>query len=503
VVDKCAELGGQPYMVLESLKELYNTTNNRKLYALDTQQGFHEKSDCTMPKFLPLVRRQPQSYASFVQRNPEWTQVITTNSCKIFRTNLAQKIIPQIVEPLIKLSEDTSLEIQKEAFKLLQENNQQRLFGKTINKPEDIEIRIKTQEGKTPIFADELLNKAADKALIYWKKEVDNIKSLNPRNNKKYHKGFMAEMLKATQETKAFTYALTRTHHPHRLTEMQQLPDLNTRISNSINSRSVKPHDLHDLRNHSYLFSDTKMSKSSETWEHSESIQALRMTNLWPWALQDKLVEEARQLLDSSHKNTADHSYLELYTNNLPELTTPEDSLFIILTHDGPLINQFLASYTGIEENFFHPDQNTPKKSIFCPSAIHKKLGLSKRQPAEYTHQVAWIGSEFIRFAYKEALAEIKPYISKAENEKLFELINANATGKNDQTLQAMQQTIKEQENIPQTLKTALGNLIEQTYKLEEFVRRDIQNRGKAAKSANYEYRQKILLNKRAELQIC
>lgn len=498
-IDACAKLSGQPYAVLEALREVYKITGRSNLHYIDTEQGFHEKSDCTIPAFMNML--EPNKYTNFLQRNPEWTRIVTTSKCSEFREDLATKIIPRTVQPLMELAEQTSHIIQKKAFRLMQERNETYLDGKEIKKPEDIDIKINISEKNNPVFVGELLNEAADISLPFWIQQIDKIGALNS-NERKYHKGFMTSIIKAMQETKAFSYELIKNYSPDKLALIENLPTIE-------NSDPLNQDYRKKISEKSHLFADIKLPTGVAWWEQHEAIQALRMTRLWPWSLKENLSEESKGKLKQCHKNTADTSYLRLYTDILPKVSKPQNTLFILLTNDGPLIDQFLEASTGMamtskkEQYQNQKGQKSTETTEFKPSNVYNELGLTEREPREYPHQAAWAGLEFVRFAYKEVLDSIKNYLSKDELRNLSEIIDDN---KSKNRLGDVHYILKNLLNVdspvPDALKEALNVLLENTNYMEEFVSKDIQQHGAAARNGRYEYRKTLLMEKRNELQI-
>lgn len=505
-VDACAELGGQPYNVLESLQKVYKITGRRNLHFIDTEQGFHEKSNCTVPEFLPMLERNPNGYVSFLQRNPDWTQIVPTPRCQKFREDLAKKIIPKIVHPLMEAADEASQKIRQEAFNLMQERGHFILDGKEINKAEDIDVKINISEKNNPVFVGELLNEAADKVIPFWKGQVDKIPALNSNNSKKCHKGFMADMIKASQEIKAFSYIFINAYQPNKLLEIQNLPS----VDDMVNTGAITPNCLRKTSEQSHIFSDVNLKNDDKWWEQSEVIQALRMTKLWPWALKGNLSEDTKALINSCHKNTADMSYLNLYSDIIPTLGEPQNTLFMLITNDGPLIEQFLEVSTGVAKNLVKEPydakggRRTKKNTVFAPSSIYEQLALSKKEPGEYPRQAAWAGSEFVRFAYKEVLDSVKDYIEKDELRSLFKIIKRNSITEQEtgNAYSILKTELNKNESIPVELKSALGELLEKTHTMEKFVSKDIQNHGRVIKEGRYDHRQNHLLNKRNELQI-
>ncbi|NBO18562.1 MAG: hypothetical protein EBV03_04915 [Proteobacteria bacterium] len=493
-VDSCAELGGQPYAVLEKLKALYSITGKRKLTVIDTEQGFHEKSNCTIPAYMPMLQSKPTRYAQFLQRNPEWTQVVTTPSCQRFRSDLAGLLLMHAF-PLMDAAERIVGCIRHEAWSLMKQRGQDTLDGKRIHRQSDIQVRVVGSEGGNLVFANPLISEAADRAMADWRLEMEKIETLNP-SVKKFHKGFMAEMVRAMQDIKANSYAFTQQFDPTQLSQIQCLPTP---------PGGLRP-DLKWLSEHACLFSDTRLPYTRQWWQRSESIQALRLSGLWPWALKSKLTEEAKEALKDIHKNTADRSYLNLFANVMPGVSPPETTLLLVLTHDGPLISQMLECASGVRSATVkkqHRGGGHHFEEVYEPSNIYNELGLTRRKPEEYPYQAAWVGSEFVEFAYKEVLDSLKPYLEKGAREALFDAIRENSPTKTlavpvyEQLKGAMAGI-----ELNGPLRDALEHLLEETHKLESNVRADIQAYGVVSKEGRYNYRKDVLMQKRTELRI-
>ncbi len=506
-VDACAEFGGKPYEILEALQKTYKITGRRNLNFIDTEQGFHEKSNCTIPDFISIQKNRQNNYIGFLNRNPEWTNVIVTTKCNKFRNDLATKIIPKTVLPLIELSEKTSEKIQEETFKLMKEYRQTHINGKKIYSPYDIEVKIKLNEKDNYIFVENLVSKAADKVLPFWNNEISKIESLhsnshNKLDNNKYHKRVMASKIKASQEIKAFSYGLTKLYSPLELNEIKNLPKKYTDHDNHI----INDAYIGKLSEYSHIFSDTRLSKDTKWWEKSEAIQALRMTNLWPWSLKNAFSEETKIMINNCHKNAADMSYLKLYTDTLPELNDPKNTLFILLTHDAPLIKQFLETSTSISKTSISEQKNvknSKKIEVFTESKIYEQFSLTKRNLEEYPHQAAWVGSEFVRFIYKEILDSIKGYIGKNEHISLVNIIEQNNAHNNwsQKPYNELKLCLNKHHIQPPQLKTALYELLEKGHSLEIFLR-DKKHSNITSRNGEYHIRKQSLLDKKQEMQI-
>ena len=448
-VDACADLGGKPYKVLEELKKLYAITHRRKLRYIDSEQGFHEKSDCTIPPFIPFLERKLNNYAQFIQDNPNWTIIARTPLCKNFVSELSKNIIPTVVFPLLDAAERISTTIQHEAYKIMQQEGKEEIGGKRISAATDIPVIIEKNYNQNYSLTDSILNRAADKALSTWQNKMHYIKGYDGRNKAKGHKGFMLKMIKAMQELKACSCVLEEfSQHATKQEREYHLPKLS------------------ELSQNSHYFASRTLSKTIDFWQHNESIQALRLTELWPWKLKNMLSETTANMLKQSHKNTADKSYLYLLSNILPEQSNTLQTLYILVTHDGPLIKQCLEVSTGIA---LHGDEE------FKDSTIHKRLNLAKRPLDGYPRQLALTGGEFCNFIYRELLAAISPYIASEERSYLSQAIRTH-TPKNDQEIYAkFKASIDVNSTIPDAVYDTVNTLLQTNHDMEQYTKNDTE----------------------------
>ena len=475
-VDACAELGGHPYDVLEKLKALYEHTGRRDLHVIDTQQGAQEKTNASSRVFLPMIPGGQTRFARFVLSNPGWTQVETTACCRQFRAGLAG-IMPTHVFPFLSAAEEAAASIQKETFELMRARHQHSLHGHKVHKASDVMLHMQ-RNGNNIVFADALVSQAADNVMPQWRTAMLGIEALNG-NTRANQKGYMAEMIAAMQDIKAYSYGLTRQFNPPATAAMIRLPTP---------QGGLKP-DLEWLHAHAHLFTATKLPEDVEWWSQAEATQALRLTPLWPWSQKSQLTEEARAKLKELHKNTADNSYLHLFANHMPDISPPENTLYVLLTHDGPLIRQMLECSSGVA--LVDEKKNGKahgKDASFVPTRIYEELGLTKRKPQEYPHQAAWVGSEFVEFVYKEVLDTLKPYIEKGERERIFDLVRANSPMKTQGSPVAdvLEKALRYNRTTTRTLALAV---LDETRKLEASVRADIQSAGVVTQEGRYNFR--------------
>lgn len=496
-VDACAELGGQPYVVLDKLKKLYDITGTRNLTYIDTQQGFHEKSNCTSPRFLSRMRTRQTTYGSFVDRNAAWCQIITTQRCQTFRNSLIETTLPRIVLPLVDAAEEMEREIRKHAFDIMKQRGQDNVGGKPVTSPEDVSIKLTCSDAHNIVFDNSIISEAADRALPHWKQCIDKVDCLNSQNNKKYHKGFMAEVIYASHSLKAYAYALNREFSPDAVTGLQNAPEVTPEQYSSIDW----------LRNNAHQFAGITLPRDKEWWSRSECIQALRLTDLWPWTLKGKLTEDTKELLNAMHKNTADMAYLDLFANVMPERFPPQNTLFAVVTHDGPLITQMLECATGVHKlNGGEKDKALKQRGKqYCLSTIHEELGLTKRSPDEYPRQAGWVGSEFVDFLYRESLRAIGPFLDKPEYESVLEVLAQFSAARPEEKVDVYGVLKAKIDRLPdseQERKNALKELLKETRNLELQVRQDIQQMGQVQREGRYAKRYGAHMGARKSLSL-
>ncbi len=491
-VDACGQLGGQPYKVLEALHDVYAITGRRKLTVVDTEQGYHEKADGTTPEILKALGPLATGFGRFLDDNAAWAEVVQTATCRKFRRALADTVFPQMVEPVVAVTEEISRRIRDNAFGILSKRGQTTLMGKHIGSPKDIDLQvdifIPNEGGRSHyVFRNDVLSEAADGVMPFWRDKMREDPSLERGNKKKDEKGHMAAMVRSLQEVKAYTHTLMRQFHPALADEMGPTPG--PVASNG------KP-TLATLRDSSHLYGQMPFPASVKLGEMPEMVQAVRLTTLWPWARKGLLSTVSAGTLDTIHKNTADVSYLDFFANELPKKADPSNTLFILLTHDGPLRNEFLEVSTGVEHTKERRKSDKKKeggmkRDVFYESDIHERFGLTKRKPEEYPREAPWVGSEFVEFGYKEVLAALGPFIPNRDRRELLELIKDNKPTNDIDVCPPMMRAIKEAEGVPFDLRQALSHMTQEVSNLEMYVNRDIQAYGLASKEGNY-YKQKV-----------
>ncbi|MFZ4762213.1 MAG: hypothetical protein ACOYK8_05325 [Alphaproteobacteria bacterium] len=498
-VDACGELGGQPYKLLKALRQLYNITGLRNLYIIDTEQGFHEKSNGTTPEILALFNQQKSSFARFIEENAEWALILPTNTCRHFRQTLATDIFPQIVDPMIAAVELTAAIIKEHAFAILKTAPSEYGQNKIINNPSDIHLHIHINRSNNYVFTDPIVNKAADQAKRFWVESLQKIPAFSADTSKKNEKGYMARMIKSVQELKLYSHAVFS------MLEPEMLPLLG-HTSPMANYPWI---DFNDptSRHFSHLYENLQLPLEKDFWQKAGAIQAVRLTPLWPWTQKPLLSDMSNKLLDKTHKNTADISYLDLYTNILPHLSPPSETLFVLLTHDAPLIQQLLECSTGIRhtqeriKNSTLKGEGRKKIDVFRQTPIYKQFSLEQRHPCEYPYEAGLGGGEFVIFAYKEILANFKDFIEPQQQQQLLDNLNHHAlSNKNSPSAQLLLQTIEETLAIPNALRAALQQAIIETQKLEAAVITDISNMNAISKLGRYAHRKSNFMQQRLSL---
>ncbi|MDX1974125.1 MAG: hypothetical protein SFT92_00450 [Rickettsiales bacterium] len=474
-VDACAELGGQPYKALTALKQLYDRSQRRKLVVVDTEQGVHEKANVAARHLLSALDDPSSQFGQFLHDHESWSQVIQTRTCRDFKKQLATEIFPKLVTPMIEAAEQISDEIRTKAFEICQERGIETIQGKSVHSPQDISLRLVRSDGNHYLFKDATLNEAADRVMASWREKMDNLPLLDKNNSRKDEKGFMLEMVKAMQIAKAYMHTMATQFQPEIAKQMGATP--NALARETLHSAVLKASSQH--------YADMPFTHIPKVWETPEALQAIRMTSLWPWDQKPVLGNMAKDMLDKSHFNTGDRSYLDLYTGNLPTITDPKNSVFILLTHDAPLQNQMLECATGVNYHMARiksdkKGEGKVKHPVYAYSTIHENLGLTKRKPEEYPLEAALAGSEFVEFLYKEALATFSSYISADERKELRTAIEANSPRHPNQVHTKLLKAISNLQEVDEGLCKALKHTVEEAHQLEHFVRRDIEDYGKA-----------------------
>lgn len=508
-VDTCAELGGQPYKVLEALHDLYDITKRRDLHVIETAQGLFEKSEYISPEMVDTMPISARKFSEFIRTNRDWVTLVETNTCRTFRNRLSNDVFSEMVDPLADLSEATMQIIQKESFAILQSRCEDHMHGKRIEKPADIDINIgfvnpdkekthtgfaeKHAHGSYYRFEDDIISEAADRALPYWKKQMSENKSLDKQARKKLTKSNMAMMVKSLQETKAITHCLLSDLAPEQAIKMGDTPEGMDSCYRD-NDKAI----LAKLRDNSHLYANMTFPVPEQLGALQTTVQAVRLTSLWPWANKKLLSQESAATLRSIHRNTADIAYLDMFTDMLPDMSPSQDSAYILLTHDMPLRRQFLEVTTGIKE---HVSKKQAAGDGQChPSRIYESLHLHQRPIEDYPTELILVGSEFVGFAYREALAALRPYIEQHQASKLLDTIK-NAGPDNDINVHdSFEQAIGDAIHLPDHLRGVLHQLNDGIAKMETYVERDIQAWGEVQKNGRYTKQKQDRLDARSRL---
>lgn len=514
-VDACATLGDQSYVVIAALKQLYDHTKKRSLELIDTEQGFHEKAECTIPAYLRVLEPNIKPYGKFVRTNLAWSNIIRTASCEGFRDALAQQVIPAMVLPMLDAAEAASAEVQKQAYALIKEQGLTTFMGKEvledpqhppkdydklrcIKEPKDIPLRLEKNEANHLQFSDPLLSQAADKVMPFWKERMAGIEALNHEASKRNEKGFMLDMIKSSQRVKAYTYALMHEFRPSALKDLPDLPPIAKGFS----------HGLTHCDEVSHIFSEMRLPKDAQWWRNSEPIQALRLTGLWPWTLKKHFNEDTKETLNKSHENTADYSYLRLFANILPEQYDPQSTLFMLITHDAPLMRQMLECVTGVKRVEHRVKAKTKSDEdkvsyTYEPSNIHQEFQLTKRKPEEYLRDTVMVGSEFVQFIYREALDAMEPHLTASVKATLEDLSKTSCS--DGHILDVHRQfriALDSCKGMDGATRRLVATLLDENQKLVTEVRKDIAGHGAAVKEGSYSYRRMLMTRARKDLEI-
>lgn len=258
-IDACAQLGGHPYNVIEALRRVYKLSGSRQLHLVDTEQGFHEKSNSTIPAYIPYLNLPQTEYVRFLNRNNDAADIIGTQTCRNFRRDFAEKVVPLTVLPLLSAAETFEEKLRANAFELLRKKGETKIDGKTIHRPQDIPIRIEVSEAHNPVFANPIINEAADSLMPEWKQHMQSISALNNQCTRKNEKGYMAQLILGSQQVKAYGLALASHFKPELVKQMQNLPN----IKKGYNK-------LPDwLVSNCHLFSETRLPQDTAFWAQS------------------------------------------------------------------------------------------------------------------------------------------------------------------------------------------------------------------------------------------
>jgi hypothetical protein len=166
-------------------------------------------------------------------------------------------------------------------------------------------------------------------------------------------------------------------------------------------------------------------------------------------------------------------------------MSDPTNTMFVLLTHDAPLRERFVECATGIQRDVQWWTQGH-KKEVYKPSPIYDDLNLTQRAPEQYPTEAAWVGTEFVEFAYKELLSALGKYIPHKKRHALKAEIKENGFGEGNHVRESMQAAIRSAEDVPVDLRMAMERLGQEIGALEMQIKQDITAHGHADTSGHY-----------------
>jgi hypothetical protein len=205
----------------------------------------------------------------------------------------------------------------------------------------------------------------------------------------------LVELIAGMQEGKAIACSLLHFLNPDEARRMGQPPALIAQ------SKTIP--SLATLRDSAHQFSHLLFPKDNGIWRQPEVQQAIRYTNLWPWARKSFMSEDMSDKLRSAHKNTADRAAVSYFINNLSHRSDAENTLYVLVTHDGPLISDFVKFITGVEKSEIRVKGEGRKKQIFWNSVDkeqYEERGLAI--PDKLAHSAILTGKELVEFIHRE-----------------------------------------------------------------------------------------------------
>jgi len=252
-----------------------------------------------------------------------------------------------------------------------------------------------------------MVSEAVDTLMDDWKAITgkNDILKQSSENNKK---GTLINLIANTQESKAIAAALLFFKKPHEAERMGDIPALVTQ-ANTIPS-------LATLRDSAHLFDRLTFPKSNGIWMQPEVQQAIRYTCLWPWSRKKVMNQLQSERLSAAHHNTADRAALSYFLNILSQNDHARDTIYMLVTHDGPLIEDFIRFNTGIDkrrENY-KPSPLSQKKKHIVYRQVDESQYVTRNLPLLAEDKKAFeniiTGSEFVKFLGREQERIAKRY---------------------------------------------------------------------------------------------
>jgi|GEM_PF-6685251 len=429
VIDTCAQLGGTPCNVIESLKKIYDYTRERTISPIDTAQGWREKTDLSAFEYRDIGEQN--KYIKFMERwidkdsdkNPDEYLVISTEICEHFLERLTEAVLPKTLSPLLEaieiaeqLNTPFQLSVEEKSIlleKFFVENEVENKKQKRLEKSKNILAHDLTEEEKDQIVKE------------VWQTELKDIPAIiNDPDAVCYHKGFREDLIREKDKLMALTCLLLQKYAPDDLDHVVGNYPKNLSSILFTKARDIKPDTTALFKDTQFLLGD------EELYKRPEFIQALKMTSLWPWHLKKYLGQDILGSIKNIHQNTADDSYIKLCTRHLSHIAKkPDQTLLLLLTHD-----QLLA----------------------------RRLNDIKETT---TNQMALTGGEMVQFSYNETVHAMKHYILESTYEYLFALIQDKKTLETDASMTLLD-VLKNNVKIPPALSELLEENVHNTQAL-------------------------------------
>lgn len=343
-VDTCAMLRNRTVVAVDALKKLYDATGMAQLHYVETEQGLREKTDRTNRFMLDALDNDLSRHGKFLRSASEWMDVVPTRHCDMFLQMLHEKILPETTWKVVEAVEHVLPGIQRTAWE-----GMKRRGDPVPEHPSQITFPFThytdnagRRRGKR--IDDELLRKSFNSHRNAWREEADHVPFLRNMKNSA-QKGTLISFIRAIQETRAIAFELALRLEPE---VMQQHGYTESPLGIPLD----KPLNIEFIKEHAHLYPPLPLRGAPfNEMAHKEVMdQALRMTDLWPWQFKPFLVgTPTGNILSVAHFNRADNAILEYFLKDFAGKPDVDNRIFLLVTHDGPLIQEFTKLREGNE----------------------------------------------------------------------------------------------------------------------------------------------------------
>ncbi len=414
-IDTCAQLKSKTAAAAVALKKLYDATGIAELRYVETQQGLREKTDRTDGYLLDTIKNDLSRHGKFLQDNREWVDVVSTSHCDKFMQMMHDSILPATTWKVMDSLEKIVPDIQRNAYKSLKREGRDvpaspELLTFPFSHFVDSAGRKRGQR-----IDDRLLRNAVSPHVRAWKDEVKTNPVLKGMRTAG-HKGTLIGLMRATQEARAIAFELALRIEPD---VMKEYGYTQSPIGLDVHA----PVDIARVKEQAHRYPPLSLRQPpfTELYHQEIIVQALRMTDLWPWQFKANATHEEDRLLSVAHFNRADNAVLEYFLNHFAHKPDAEDRVFLLVTHDGPLIREFQKLHDGVE---MRKDLLGELQQVALGNGEYRRFGVDRSVLERMPFGEAITARGFVDFL-EQQMERAKPYDNTAQSHEAMAELKA------------------------------------------------------------------------------